>query len=91
MQSMQSVPSEIQQIHDTGVVSGKSGRTYEVRDAIDQEEGDFLFNFIFVDGWHTVDQVLLDCFMRRGSCALVAISRLTTSGRSNPFAAGLIS
>src|SRR5215510_8030007 len=32
--------------HDTGVVSGKSGRTYEVRDAIDQEEGDFLFNLI---------------------------------------------
>ena len=43
---MPSVPSEIQQIFDTGVVSGKSGRIYEVRDAIDQEEGDFLFNLI---------------------------------------------
>src|SRR5215510_15286033 len=32
--------------HDTGVVSGKSGRTYKVRDAIDQEEGDFLLNLI---------------------------------------------
>jgi predicted O-methyltransferase YrrM len=43
---MPSVPVEIQQIYDTGLVAGKSGRTYEVRDAIDHEEGDFLFNLI---------------------------------------------
>jgi len=27
---------------------------------LDQMEG--AFDFIFVDGWHTLDQVLLDCF-----------------------------
>jgi predicted O-methyltransferase YrrM len=43
---MLSIPPEIRQIYETGLVSGKSGRTYEVRDAIDREEGDFLFNLI---------------------------------------------
>jgi predicted O-methyltransferase YrrM len=36
---------EIHQIYETGPVFGKSG-AHEVRDAIDREEGDFLFNLI---------------------------------------------
>jgi predicted O-methyltransferase YrrM len=43
---MLSTPSDIRQIYETGGVSGTSGRTHEVRDAIDHQEGDFLFNLI---------------------------------------------